>query len=126
MTDGDGKIWRVITGPGNVGDVIVGRDMVKQIPKKWKPRYLIADTAYDDRKLREALTSRGIEPVIRNHPRRKKPYPFDHATYRKRNVVERAICLIKDYQRVATRYDKLAQCYRATVIIAILFAQWIM
>ena len=42
-----------------------------------------------------------------------------------RNVIERAFSHLKDWRRVATRYDKLARNYRATVTLAILFRWWI-
>ena len=60
-----------------MGDVVMGRNMAKDMPHIWKPRHFLGDTAYDDQTLLAMLTKRNIEPVIPNHPRRKKPYPFD-------------------------------------------------
>ena len=44
--------------------------------------------------------------VIPNNPPRKRKHPFDKIAYRTRNVIERTFCRLKDWRRVATRYDK--------------------
>ena len=85
----------------------------------------MADTAYDSDKFRKFLIARGSTPVIKPNPTRKNVPPFDEAAYKGRNVIERAFSHLKDWRRVATRYDKLARNYRATVMLAILFRWWI-
>ena len=45
--------------------------------------------------------------------------------YRLRNLIERAFCRLKDWRRIATRYDKLAANYAAAVAIAIALTWWI-
>jgi putative transposase len=86
---------------------------------------VLADTAYDSDKFREFLIARGSIPVIKPNPTRKKIPPFDQTAYKGRNVIERAFSHLKDWRRVATRYDKLAANFRATVTLAILFRWWI-
>jgi putative transposase len=56
---------------------------------------------------------------------RKNLPPFDKLSYKGRNVIERAFSHLKDWRRVATRYDKLARNYRATVTLAIILKWWI-
>ncbi|WP_180226608.1 transposase [Rhizobium rhizogenes] len=63
-----------------------------------------ADTAYDSDTLRDFLKVRGTEPVIPNNPTRKRIRPFDPIAYRRRNIIERTFCRLKDWRRVATRY----------------------
>lgn len=46
------------------------------------------------------------------------PLAFDQATYKRRNVVERAINRLKQWRGLATRYEKRALNYRAMVVIA--------
>ena len=53
-----------------------------------------------------------------HNPTRKRTHPFDRALYRRRNRIERLICRLKDWRRIATRYDKLAQNYIAAVQLA--------
>ena len=79
---------------------------------------VIADAAYDCAELRDWLRERGSRIVIPNRRNRKKPYPFDAATYKRRNVVERTFCRLKDFRRLATRFDRLDQTFLATLCIA--------
>ena len=46
--------------------------------------------------------------MIPNNPTRKRFHPFDAEAYKLRNIIERALCRLKDWRRIATRYDKLA------------------
>jgi putative transposase len=45
--------------------------------------------------------------------------------YRLRNVIERTFSRLKDWRRVATRYDKFAQSFKAAVFIASIVASWL-
>ena len=89
------------------------------------PQRCLADTAYDSDAFRAWLWRRGCQPVIPNNPTRKRKHPFDPVAYRERNVIERTFCRLKDWRRVATRYDKLAQNYRATVTLAAIILYWL-
>ena len=86
---------------------------------------LAADRAYDSDALRRLLLARGTEPVIPNGPRRKHLHPFNRNAYKRRNLVERAFCRLKDFRRVATRYDKLAATYAAAVSLVAIVIWWI-
>ncbi len=86
---------------------------------------LAADTAYDSNGLRQVLIERGTQPVISNHPRRKTPHPFDPEAYKRRNLVERMFCRLKDFRRIATRYDKLAVNFAAAVFVAAIVTWWL-
>lgn len=74
----------------------------------WAPQYGLADGAYDAKSLRTLLMDRETLPVIPNNPPRKHPQPFDRRIHRQRNAVARTFCRLKDWRRVATRYDRLA------------------
>lgn len=71
------------------------------------------------------LIARGTTPVIHNGPRRKNLHPFDRTAYKRRNLIERAFCRIKDCRRVATRYDNLAATYAAAISLAAIITWWI-
>lgn len=86
---------------------------------------VIADKAYDCKKLREYLGEHGIKPVIPNRRNRKQPFAFDAATYKRRNVVERTFCRLKDFRRFATRYDRLAVTFMATACLASIVLFWL-
>lgn len=88
------------------------------------PDACLADAGYDSDGLRRFLIGRGTLPVIPNNPTRKRMYPFDAAAYRARNAVERMFCRLKDWRRIATRYDKLAVNYASTVALAAIVLWW--
>jgi transposase len=86
---------------------------------------LIADKAYDTNSLRDLLAGKGIEAVIPSIRRRKPLIPHDIAAYRDRNLIERMYGRLKDFRRVATRYDKLARNFLAGVLIAAIVTWWL-
>lgn len=88
-------------------------------------RTLLADAAYDSDAFREFLTKRGTTPVIKQNPTRKRLHPFDKQAYKGRNVIERAFSRLKDWRRVATRYDKLARNFQATIALVAMVIWWV-
>ncbi len=88
------------------------------------PDILLADAGYDSDRLRHFLLERGTLPVIPNNPTRKNVHPFDEGAYRSRNVIERVFCRLKDWRRLATRYDKLATNFASAVAIAAIVMWW--
>ena len=86
---------------------------------------LLADRAYDANALRRLLAERGSEAVIPSTASCTRPIPHDREAYRQRNRIERMFCRLKDFRRVATRYDKLARNYAAAVHLAAIAAFWI-
>ena len=84
----------------------------------------MADKAYDTNSLRALLKANGIEPIIPSIRRRKPLIPYDMRAYRERNLIERMFCRLKDFRRVATRYDKLARNFLAGVILAAALIWW--
>jgi len=86
---------------------------------------LIADKAYDTNSLRGLLAERGIDAVIPSSARRKPLIPHDREAYRQRNLIERMFARLKDFRRVATRYDKLASNFLAGVTLAAAITWWI-
>jgi transposase len=84
-----------------------------------RPDRVVGDKAYSSKKNRQYLRKRGIGVVIaRKKHERRKGGRFDKAAYRERNVVERLINRLKQFRRVATRYEKRGVNYKAMVTIA--------
>ena len=86
---------------------------------------LIADKAYDTNLLRAVLSGRGVEAVIPSIRRRKPLIPYDAIAYRQRNLIERMFCRLKDFRRIATRYDKLARNFLASALLAAIAIWWL-
>ena len=86
--------------------------------------FCAADTAYDSNALRQFLRERGTLPVIPNNPTRKRLHPFDPKAYRQRNLIERMFARLKDFRRIATRYDKLRANYAAAIALAAIVSWW--
>ena len=86
---------------------------------------VLADKAYDSAALRRILAEKKIKAIIPNRRNRKQPFSFDAVTYKRRNVVERTFCRLKDFRRFATRYDRLAATYLATACLAAIVAYWL-
>jgi transposase len=78
----------------------------------------IADKGYDSKQLVEYIESRGAEAVIPPRSNLKDQRAFDQDLYKERNLVERFINRIKQYRRVATRYEKTARNFLAFVQVA--------
>ena len=79
---------------------------------------MIADAAYDSNAFRAEIAAQGAEAVIRPRKSRVQPPPYDKVAYKLRNVIERFFHRLKQYRRVATRYDKYARRYLGFVHFA--------
>jgi transposase len=88
-------------------------------------RRLIADRAYDADKFRDTLRAAGAQPIIPGRRNRAKPIRHDRRRYAERWRIEATICRLKDFRRVATRYDKLARTFLDAVTLATITAFWL-
>lgn len=79
--------------------------------------YLLADRAYDSDDFRKRLQERNIEPVIPGKKNRRVPVEYDRHIYKERNFVERFFNRIKQFRRIATRYDKTAIMFLGAVTL---------
>jgi transposase len=88
------------------------------------PQCLIADKAYDVESLRRWLKARRIKAVIPSSATRTVPYPLDRVAYRRRNLIERLFGRLKNWRRIATRYDRLARNYLAGAALIAAATEW--
>ncbi|WGR97406.1 IS5 family transposase [Bradyrhizobium sp. ISRA443] len=121
VCDSLGRAIALEVTPGQRGDIRAALPLLSSLPP---PRCCAADTAYDANELRQFLIERGTTPVIPNNPTRKRFHPFDRAAYKRRNLVERMFCRLKDWRRIATRYDKLARNFLSAVNLAAAIIWW--
>ena len=89
-----------------------------------KAKSLIADRGYDSNWFRDALGHKGIKPCIPSTRSRKRAIAHDKVLYRQRHRIENMFGRLKDWRRIATRYDKLARNFLASAFIAAAIIYW--
>ena len=122
MTDALGRPRVLRVAPGNMHDVMMATELLSAAGPI---RQLIADKAYDTNLLRNLLAQLDVAAVIPSVARRKPLIPHDREVYRQRNLIERMFARLKDFRRVATRYDKLARNFLAGVVLVATVVWWL-
>lgn len=107
---------------GNVSDITAAPSLLE---RGGRIGYLLGDKGYDAAALRRSLRGAGATPVIPGRRNRKKTIQYDKRRYRDRHRVENAFCRLKDFRRVATRYDKLAANFLSAVALVTAIAFWL-
>ena len=100
--------------PGQAADIKQGEELLAD----HEPDAVIADKAYDSDAFLKVVTSRGAEAVIPPLGCRREQREYDRHLYKERNVAERFWSKVKQYRRVATRYEKKAVNFLAFVQVA--------
>lgn len=121
LTDDRGRPCVLQLTPGNTHDVMKASDL---IAAAGRIRRLIADKAYDSNRLRAELAAANIVAVIPSIARRKPLITYNRKLYRQRNLIERMFARLKDFRRIATRYDKLARNFLSAVKLAAILIWW--
>ncbi len=86
---------------------------------------LQGDKGYDSDKVRQQIEAHGAAPNIPPKVNRKYKPGFSPALYKNRNAIERMFGRIKDFRRIATRYDKLSKNYLAAVQLTATVCYWL-
>lgn len=79
---------------------------------------LLADKGYDTDAIRAEIAAAGVEAVIPAKSNRRIAIPHNREKYRWRNLVERLFSKLKNWRRIATRYDKTKESYLGFVALA--------
>ena len=107
---------------GQVADCEAAKQLLEHLPAA---RVLHADKGYDTDALRRRVEANGTLPNIPPKENRRWKNCFSPFLYRARNAVERMFCRLKDFRRVATRYDRLATNFLAAVCLAATVSYWL-
>jgi transposase len=99
---------------GQRGDCPQAYGLIEDLPAE----VVMADAAYDADPLRQAIAEKGAVAVIPNNPSRARKYPLDKHLYAQRHLIECCFSKLKQFRRVATRFEKTARNYLAVVILA--------
>jgi transposase len=123
IADAKGRLLSILLTGGEAHDCTVAERLIR---RSKVAEELLGDKAYDSAELREWLGDRGTKAVIPNRSNRKQPFSFNKKSYKRRHRIENAICRLKDFRRIATRYDKLARNFLAAVCLVAAIAWWIL
>jgi transposase len=96
--------------------------LLSQLPQA---KELLADKGYDSDWFRQALAMRGITPCIPPTANRKVQHDYDKQLYRQRHKIENLFARLKDWRRIATRYDRCAHTFMSAITIAATFCFWL-
>ena len=95
------------------------------LPRLPQAKELLGDKGYDSNRFRDAQTERGIAPCIPSSKSRKGPLPYDRVLYRRRHRIENMFGRLKDWRRIAMRYDRCAHTFMSAVCLASSVLFWI-
>ena len=105
---------RFILTAGHRGDAPQAGPLIEGLPAE----IVMADTAYDADHFRQVIADKGALAVIPNNPSRAKKHALDEHLYAQRHLVECCFSRLKQFRRVATRFEKTARNYLAVITLA--------
>ena len=122
LADAKGRLIALLLTGGEAHDCPPAERLIRRVRA---PEHLLGDKAYDSAELREELDERGTKSVIPNRSNRKQPFSFNRRLYKLRWRIENVFNRLKDFRRIATRYDKLARNYLASICLAATLVWWL-
>jgi len=88
-------------------------------------KWLLGDRGYDADWLREALQDKGIRACIPGRKQRKTPIKYDRRRYKRRSRIEIMFGRLKDWRRVATRYDRYPKIFLSAIALTATVIYWL-
>jgi transposase len=122
VCDGKGRPIVLLLSEGQMSDHKGAHLMFGRLPKA---KHLIADRGYDSDPFRTALTARGTTPCIPPRKNRKVQHRYNTTLYRQRHRIEIMFGKLKDWRRIAMRYDRCAHTFMSAIVIAAIVIFWI-
>ena len=107
---------------GQVSDYIGARALLGEFPSA---KYMLADRGYDADWFRNALNEKGISPCIPPRKNRKDPIPYDETLYKMRHKIEIMFGRIKDWRRIAMRFDRSPVVFLSAIALAATVIFWL-
>ena len=114
VVDALGNPVRLLLTGGQTHDSVPARKLLSGIIAE----YVLADKAYDTDSLLVDVENRGITAVIPPRRNRRVQREYDKHLYKERHLIECFFCKLKEFRRVASRYEKLGSTFLAMVTIA--------
>ena len=107
---------------GQVSDYTGAAALLDDLPKA---QWLLGDRGYDADWFRDALQAKGIQPCIPGRKSRLEPIKYDKRRYRRRSRIEIMFGRLKDWHRVATRYDRCPTVFLSAIALAATVIFWL-
>ncbi len=111
LVDALGNLARFVLLPGQRHDSVGVEPLIDGLDFQ----ALIADKAFDNNALRATLNERGALAVIPSTARRNPHIPHDAELYKWRHLIENCFQRLKEFRRIATRYDKTDASFAAAI-----------
>ncbi|WP_419756625.1 IS5 family transposase [Brevundimonas sp.] len=115
VTDAHGRPISLFMTAGQVSDYIGAAALLDSLPRA---QWLLGDRGYDADWFRDALQAKGITPCIPGRKTRTEPIRYEKRRYKRRNRIEIMFGRLKDWRRVATRYDRCPTVFLSAIALA--------
>ena len=122
VTDAIGRPISFFMSAGQVSDYTGAAALLRGLPDA---DWLIADRGYDADWFRDALKDKEIKPCIPGRRLRKTTVKYDRRRYKRRNRIEIMFGRLKDWRRIATRYDRCPKVFLSAVALAATVLFWL-
>ncbi|MBK1976572.1 MULTISPECIES: IS5 family transposase [Brevundimonas] len=122
VTDANGRPISLFMTAGQVSDYTGAAALLDSLPRA---QWLLGDRGYDADWFRDALQAKGITPCIPGRKTRTEPIRYDKRRYKRRNRIEIMFGRLKDWRRVATRYDRCPTVFLSAIALAATVLFWL-
>jgi transposase len=122
ITDANGRPLSFFMTAGQISDYTGAAALLDDLPKA---QWLLGDRGYDADWFRDALQQKGIKPCIPGRKSRLDPIKYDKRRYKRRNRIEIMFGRLKDWRRVATRYDRCPTVFFSAIALAATVIFWL-
>jgi len=122
VTDARGRPIKFFMTAGQVSDYTGAAALLSSLPEA---DWLLADRGYNADWYREALQDKGITPCIPGRKSRGTPVKYDKRHDKRRNRIEIMFGRLKNWRRVATRYDRCPKVFLSVVALAATVIFWL-
>jgi transposase len=122
VADADGRPIRFFLSAGQVSDHTGTLALLSRLPKA---DWLLGDKGYDADWFREALRDKGIRACIPGRSSRNKPVKHDKRRYKRRHRIENIFGRLKDWRRVAMRFDRRPKAFLSAIALAATVMFWL-
>lgn len=126
--EGHGKLITFLLTPGQDSDIVNAKTLIEHGAIRQArgrphqhPKRVVADKGYTSQIFRAYLREKHVRYTIPHRQNEQHQGKFDKHVYRKRNIVERLINRLKQFRRIATRYEKRATNFAAMITLASIY-----